>query len=51
MSHTLEPFLCHKLSHLLGSPPLKRDVFYGRPLTLNDTNIKNYTIILLSLTP
>ena len=22
--------LCHKLSHLLGPPPLERDVLYGR---------------------
>src|SRR6218665_362539 len=22
---------CHRLSHLLGSPPLERDVLYGRP--------------------
>src|SRR6218665_2040483 len=26
------PSSCHKLSHLLGPPPLERDVLYGRPL-------------------
>ena len=33
----------HKLSHLLGPPSLKRDVFYGRPHTTEPTfnhNIK-----------
>src|SRR6218665_2713935 len=25
------PSLCHKLSNLLGPPPLERDVLYGRP--------------------
>src|SRR6218665_3057986 len=28
---SLPPFPCHKLSHLLGPPPLERDVLYGRP--------------------
>ena len=27
----LNPSPCHKLSHLLGPPPLERDVLYGRP--------------------
>src|SRR6218665_3870466 len=31
-SHALGPLPCHKLSHLLGPPPLERDVLYGRPL-------------------
>jgi len=31
------PFLCHKLSHLLGPPPLERDVLYGRPLYIIHT--------------
>src|SRR6218665_2544478 len=30
-SHALDPSLCHKLSRLLGPPPLERDVLYGRP--------------------
>jgi len=28
----LTPPSCHKLSHLLGSPPLERDILYGWPL-------------------
>ena len=28
----LDPSPCHKLSHLLGPPPLERDVLYERPL-------------------
>jgi len=27
----LTPSSCHKLSHLLGPPPLESDVLYGRP--------------------
>ena len=27
----LTPSPCHKLLHLLGPPPLERDVLYGRP--------------------
>src|SRR6218665_3957406 len=27
-SHALSPLPCHKLSHLLGPPPLERDVLY-----------------------
>ena len=34
-SHALDPPPpCHKLSHLLGPLPFKRDVLYGRPLVL-----------------
>ena len=29
------PPLCHKLSHLLGPPPLEREVLYGRPQMTN----------------
>src|SRR6218665_243693 len=29
----LTPLPCHKPSHLLGPPPLERDVLYGRPLS------------------
>jgi len=29
---SLPPPPCHKLSHLLGPPPLERDVLYRRPL-------------------
>src|SRR6218665_3887304 len=38
-SHALlpHPSPCHKLSHLLGPPPLlERDVLYGRPLMRSD---------------
>src|SRR6218665_3529462 len=31
-SHALYPSPCHKLSHLLGPPPLEREVLYGRRL-------------------
>ena len=31
---SLPPSLCHKLSHLLGPPPHKRDVLYGRPINI-----------------
>ena len=33
-SNALGPLPCHKLSHLLGPPPLERDVLYGRSLRL-----------------
>ena len=34
-SHALDPpSSCHKLSHLLGPPPLERDLLYGRPLSV-----------------
>jgi len=32
-SHALDPSPCHKLSHLLGPPPLERDVLYVRQVS------------------
>ena len=40
------PSLCHKLSHLLGPPPLERDVLYGRPLSIYTWTDNNNNIVV-----
>ena len=37
------PSPCHKLSHLLGPPPLERDVLYGRPLSVYVNTVRSCT--------
>ena len=38
----LTPLPYHKLSHLLGPPPLERDVLYGRPHMENVWTTQNH---------